>query len=89
MYIFNCNWVDTRWQQYSTHLRANSTQNTENGTYITTTKTKIFHNNKKIKTSEVRAVPRLCEVYPGICFTIEEKARKNLRVLTAWVNIWP
>jgi hypothetical protein len=20
MYIFNCNWVDTRWQQYSTHL---------------------------------------------------------------------
>jgi len=25
-YIFvNCNWVDTRWQQYSTHLHANST----------------------------------------------------------------
>ena len=27
----------------------------------------------------VRAVPRLCELYPGICLTIEEKARKNLR----------
>jgi hypothetical protein len=26
----------------------------------------------------VRAVPRLCELYPGICFTTEEKARKNL-----------
>jgi hypothetical protein len=26
---------DTRWQQYSTHLHTNSTQNTENGTYIT------------------------------------------------------
>ena len=25
-----------------------------------------------------RAVPRLCEFYPGICLTTEEKARKNL-----------
>jgi len=23
-------------------------------------------------------VPRLCEVYPGICLTTEEKLRKNL-----------
>ena len=23
-------------------------------------------------------MPRLCELYPGICLTIEEKARKNL-----------
>jgi hypothetical protein len=34
IYVFNCNWVDTRWQQYSTHLHTNNTQNTENGTYI-------------------------------------------------------
>jgi hypothetical protein len=26
----------------------------------------------------VRAVPRLCGLYPGICITTEEKARKNL-----------
>ena len=26
----------------------------------------------------MRTVPRLCDVYPGICFTTEEKARKNL-----------
>jgi len=26
----------------------------------------------------VRAVLRLCELYPGICLTTEEKARKNL-----------
>jgi hypothetical protein len=26
----------------------------------------------------VRAVPRLGELYPGICFTTEEKARKTL-----------
>ena len=25
--LVNCNWVDTRWQQYSTHLHTNSTQN--------------------------------------------------------------
>ena len=24
------------------------------------------------------AVPRLCEFYPGICLTTEEKARENL-----------
>jgi hypothetical protein len=35
MYIFNCNWVDTRRQYYSTHLHTNSTQNAESGTYIT------------------------------------------------------
>jgi len=26
----------------------------------------------------VRAEPRRCELYPGICLTTEEKARKNL-----------
>ena len=26
----------------------------------------------------MRVVPRLCEFYPGICLTTEEKARKNL-----------
>jgi hypothetical protein len=34
LFIFNCNLVDTWWQQYSTHLHTNFTQNTENGTYI-------------------------------------------------------
>jgi hypothetical protein len=28
----------------------------------------------------MRAVPRLCELYHGICLTTEEKARKKLRV---------
>jgi hypothetical protein len=38
-----------------------------------------IHNNKKIIIIwEVRAVPRLCELYPGICLTTEEKARKTL-----------
>jgi hypothetical protein len=27
IYFLNCNWVATRWQQYSTHLHTNSTQN--------------------------------------------------------------
>jgi hypothetical protein len=30
------------------------------------------------KFGEVRAVPRLCELYPGICLTTEEKTRKTL-----------
>jgi hypothetical protein len=37
----NFNWLDSRWQQYSTHLHTNSTQNntmiqnTQNMTYLT------------------------------------------------------
>jgi len=31
MIYFYCNWFDTRWQQYRTHLHTN---NTQNGTYI-------------------------------------------------------
>jgi hypothetical protein len=66
--LFNCNWVDTQWQQYSTHLHTNSIRNTEDGAHITI---------KKKKNLEVRTVPRLCELYPGICLTTEEKARKT------------
>jgi hypothetical protein len=32
-----------------------------------------IHNNKNL---EVRAVPRLCEFYPGICLTTVEKTQK-------------
>jgi hypothetical protein len=31
IYIFYRSWVDTRWQQYITHLHTNSTHNTEIG----------------------------------------------------------
>ena len=31
-----------------------------------------------VNLGRVRAVPRLCELYPGFCLTTEEKARKNL-----------
>jgi hypothetical protein len=66
--IFNCNWVVTRWQQYSTHIYTNNTENDTKQTIHTTTQ----------KLGRVRAVPRLCGFYPGICLTTEEKARKNL-----------
>jgi hypothetical protein len=33
----NCNWVATRWQQYSTHLHTNSTQNDTQQTIHRTT----------------------------------------------------
>jgi hypothetical protein len=34
---------------------------------------------KRKKNWEVQAVPCLCQLYPGICLTTEEKAWKNLR----------
>jgi hypothetical protein len=69
LFILNCTKFDTRWQQYSTHLYTNSTQGTENGTYIT-----IKIRRKK---GDVRAVPHLCELCPGICLTTEDKTRKK------------
>jgi hypothetical protein len=45
-----------------------STENETKQTIHTTAKT----------LGRVRAVPRLCGFYPGICLTTEEKARKTL-----------
>jgi hypothetical protein len=66
LYFVNCKLVDTRWQQYSTHLHKNSTQNTENGTYITI-------KNKKL--GSAGCALSLPVTPPGICLTTEEKAR--------------
>jgi len=45
--------------------------------------TQTIHRTTQITTNveecgRVRAVSRLCEFYPGICLTTEEKSRKNL-----------
>jgi hypothetical protein len=42
-----------------------------------TTQNKQYKEQQK-KFGRMRAVHRLCELYPGICLTTEEKARKNL-----------
>jgi hypothetical protein len=52
----------------------------KNNTYTTQTihrTTQEIHRTTQ-KLGWVRAVPRLCGFYPGICRTTEEKARKNL-----------
>jgi hypothetical protein len=44
--------------------------------YITHTQT--VHIIQRKESWEVREVPYLCELYPSICLTTEEKAQKNL-----------
>jgi len=51
--LLNCNWVATRWQQYSTHLHTNSTQNDTKQTIHRTTQKYL---------DECGAVPHLCEL---------------------------
>jgi len=51
-----------------TYTHTNNTQNDTKQTIQRTTQ----------KLGRVRAVPRLCGFYPGICLTTKEKARKNL-----------
>ena len=55
------------WQQYSTDLHTQTIhRTTQNKQY--TERHKYF--------GTVRAVPRLCGFYPGICLTTEEKTQK-------------
>jgi len=59
-------------KQYRECHKTNNTKNT-----------KIHRTTQQIHTAtqqlgRVRAVPRLCGFYPGICLTTEKKARKNL-----------
>jgi len=44
--------------------------------YRTTQNNEYIEQHKNF--GRARAVPRLCGLYPGICLTTEEKARKNL-----------
>jgi hypothetical protein len=63
----------------SIYLRTNSTQSTEDGTHNNYKENKNNYKEKNWEVNwEVRAVPRLCKLYPGICLTTEEKAWKNL-----------
>ena len=66
--FINFSWVATQWQQYSTHLHTNSTQNDTK---------QIIHGTIQ-QFGRVRPLPNLCGLYPGICLTTDEKARKNL-----------
>jgi hypothetical protein len=73
--IFNCNWVATRWQLFSTHIHTNNTENVTKQTVHRTTQ-KIHRATQQL--GRVWAVPRLCGFYPGICPATEGKAWKNL-----------
>jgi hypothetical protein len=73
-FIFNCNWVATRWQLFSTNIHTNNTGNDTKQTIHRTTQ-KMHRETKKL--GRVRTVPRLYGFYPGICLTTEEKARKK------------
>jgi hypothetical protein len=79
---FNCTWVATRWQLFSTHIHTNNTGNVTKQTSHRTThkihRTTHTRHRTTQQLGRVRAVPRLCGFYRGICLTTEEKARKSL-----------
>jgi hypothetical protein len=68
--------------QYSTHLHKNSTVQYSRVQYSTIQYSTHLHTNSTqndtINFVRVQAVPCLCQSYPDICLTTEEKARKNL-----------
>jgi hypothetical protein len=58
------------------HIYTQTIKNDTKQKYIEQHKNKQYIEQHKY--GRVRAVPRLCKLYPGICLTTEEKARKNL-----------
>jgi hypothetical protein len=69
---------------FSTHIHTNNIENVTKQTIHRTTQ-KCIEQHKKIhratkKLGIVRAVPRLCGYYTGICLTTEEKAREKTSV---------
>jgi hypothetical protein len=79
----NCSWVATRWQLFSTHIHTNNTENDIKQTIHRTTQKYIEH-KKYITTQKlgrVRAVPRLCGSYPGICLTTDDNNKNNNKLL--------
>jgi hypothetical protein len=96
--IFNRSWVDTRWQQYNTHLHTNGTQNTEKGAYIKIKNLNIY-NNKKLynfgsagRASSLR-VTRFIMRYECDCRSACEtcpkyRAYPTSRRLCHWIVSW-
>jgi hypothetical protein len=77
-FIFNCNWVATRWQLFNTHIHTNNTGNVTKQTIEKKTK-KIHRTTQKyIEQQKIRkSAGRLCGYHPGICLTTEEKAQEK------------
>ena len=73
----NCNWVATRWQQCSTHLHTNNTQNDKKQT--------IYRTTQKFWKSAGRAPS--WRVIPWHLITTEEKARKNFSQRSRTIRI--
>jgi hypothetical protein len=67
----NCSWVDTRWQQYSTHLHTNSTQNNT----INNKTTRITN-----KTTQITNLEEcwLCPVFANYTLAFALQLWKNL-----------
>jgi hypothetical protein len=90
--VFNCNWIATQWQLFSTHIHTqkyrerHKPNNTQNNTKILRITQKIhritrtIHRTTHHNYEKCGPCPVFCGFYPGICLTTEEKARKNLSV---------
>ena len=68
--IFNCNWVATRWQQYSTHIHTSNTENDTKQTIHRTTQ-KIHRTNK----NQEECGP--CPVFAGFTLAFALQLRKK------------
>jgi hypothetical protein len=76
--IFNCNWIATRWQLFSTHIHTNNTGNVTKQTSHRTTQ-KMHRTTQKIHTATTKNLEECgpCPVFAGITLIFALQLRKK------------
>jgi hypothetical protein len=73
---------------YIIHIYLTAVGLTPGGSSTSHIYTQTVHIIQRKENLEVRAVPRLCQLHPGICLTTEEKARENLSYGSTILEQW-
>ena len=85
--IFNCNWVATRWQLFSTHVQANKTENVTKQTINRSTQKYIKQHKKYIEQHNYYEECGPCPVFGGFTLAFALQLRKKNGKTSVRVNL--
>jgi hypothetical protein len=75
--IFNCNWVATRWQYYSTHIHTNNTGNVTKQTIHRTTK-QVWEQHKNFVVMMMMMIVSVCARANVLCMYVYDTDTRRL-----------
>jgi hypothetical protein len=87
--MFNCNWLATRWQLFSTHIRTNNTGNVTKQTIHRTTQKYIKQHKKYIEKHNNSEQCGPCPVFAGftLAFALQLGKKHGKTSVKKW-NDW-